>query len=42
MGSEEALRIEYSDWEISPWDGMKLMKELVDKTGIRNPLKVWI
>jgi len=39
MGSEEALRIEYSDREISPWGGMKLMKEWVDKTGIRDPLK---
>ncbi len=39
MESEESLEIEYSAQEISPWGGMKSMKELLDKTGIRDPLK---
>ena len=31
----EDLRIEYSDRDITPWGGMKLMKNLVDQTGIK-------
>ena len=31
----ENLQIEYSDRDITPWGGMKLMKNLIDQTGIR-------
>lgn len=33
-----ALKIEYSDKNVSAWGGMKLMKNLVDKSGIREYL----
>jgi len=31
----EDLQIEYSDRDITPWGGMKLMKNLVDQTAIK-------
>jgi hypothetical protein len=31
----EDLQIEYSDRDISPWGGMKLMKSFADQTGIK-------
>ena len=36
MMSKKGLRIEYSDKEISAWGGMKLMKDLVETTGIKE------
>lgn len=33
-----AIQHEYSDQEVTPWGGMKEMKLLIDKTGIRDKL----
>jgi hypothetical protein len=33
------LMIEYSDRKVSAWGGMKLMKNLVDRTGIKDELR---
>lgn len=33
------LTIEYSDRAVTPWGGMKLMKDLVDRTGIKDELR---
>lgn len=38
MGCDE-LQIEYSDKDVSAWGGMKLMKDLVDRTGIKDKLR---
>ena len=32
------LKIEYSDKQLSPWGGLALMKEMLDKSGIRTQL----
>lgn len=33
-----SLEVQYSDKEVSPWGGLILMKQLLDKSGIRNKL----
>jgi len=33
------MQIEYSDKQVSPWGGMVLMKEIIDRTGIREKLQ---
>jgi hypothetical protein len=33
-----AIEIEFSDKQVSPWGGLVLMKEILDKTGIRKKL----
>lgn len=33
-----ALQIQFSDKQVSPWGGLILMKEILDKTGIRKKL----
>ncbi len=39
MRSEKELKIEYSDRNVTAWGGMKLMKNLVDSTGIKDHLR---
>ncbi len=36
---EENIRYEYSERPVSAWGGMRWMKELLDKSGIRKELK---
>lgn len=36
----ENISIEYTDRSVSAWGGMRLMKELMDKTGIREKLHI--
>jgi hypothetical protein len=33
-----ALQIEYSDKQVSPWGGLALMKEMLERSGIRAEL----
>jgi hypothetical protein len=35
----EDLTIEYSDRDVTPWGGMKQMKDMVDRTGIKTALR---
>jgi hypothetical protein len=37
--SNPHLKIEFTDKEIMPWDGMVLMKKLIEKTKIIEELK---
>ena len=32
------LKIEYTDKELTPWGGMVLMRELIERTGINEAL----
>jgi hypothetical protein len=36
MMNKKGLQIGYSDKEISAWGGMKLMKDLLETTGIKE------
>ena len=38
MRSEKELKIENSDRNVTAWGGMKLMKDFVDSTGIKDHL----
>jgi len=38
MDTNEMI-IEYSDRDVSAWGGMKLMKDFLDRTGIREQLR---
>lgn len=33
------IKIEFTDKELSPWDGMVLMKRLIEKSGINEQLR---
>ena len=33
------IECEYTEKQVSPWGGMRLMKELLDNSGIREELK---